>query len=144
MIRQNKGLSFVEYAIILSVVAAAFIGMNTYIKRGLQGKVKDMTDAFISPVQEGEPSPGVYAQSKSSTTSDMVSTTRLLRGGGTSSNLQGTTIITGSSRSEEYAGGEDKYDFISSKKGLPDDIVRASDSEFKNEDLEASLVDSKE
>ena len=33
-----------EYAIVLTVVVTAIVAMQIYVKRGLQGKVKDVTD----------------------------------------------------------------------------------------------------
>jgi hypothetical protein len=39
--RFRKGQSVTEYAILLGLAIAAFAGMQLYIKRGLQGKLKD-------------------------------------------------------------------------------------------------------
>jgi Na+(H+)/acetate symporter ActP len=47
----RRGQSLVDLAIILSVVGLVFVTMNTYIKRGLQARVKDLTDYVISPKQ---------------------------------------------------------------------------------------------
>ena len=41
---QRKGQSMAEYAIVLTVVVTAIVAMQIYVKRGLQGKVKDVTD----------------------------------------------------------------------------------------------------
>ena len=38
--RNRKGQSTAEYAIVLSIVIAAVIGMQIYVKRGLQAKVQ--------------------------------------------------------------------------------------------------------
>lgn len=46
--RRSKGQSTAEYAIVLSIVLAAVIGMQTYMKRGLQGRYKSVTDAMTS------------------------------------------------------------------------------------------------
>ena len=45
LIRQ-RGQSVTEYAIVFSVVAAAVIGMQIYLKRGLQAKEKGVTDYY--------------------------------------------------------------------------------------------------
>lgn len=37
-----------DLAVVLAVVGMVFVGMQTYIKRGIQGKVKGMTDLIIS------------------------------------------------------------------------------------------------
>lgn len=44
-IRLNKrAQSTLEYAVIIAVVVAGLIAMQAYVKRGLQGKIKDATD----------------------------------------------------------------------------------------------------
>ena len=40
----SRGQSVSEYAVVFSVVAAAIIGMQLYLKRGLQAKEKSATD----------------------------------------------------------------------------------------------------
>ena len=42
--RLRKGQSTAEYAIVIGLVIAAAVGMQIYVKRGIQGKVKDATD----------------------------------------------------------------------------------------------------
>ena len=42
--RLRKGQSTAEYAIVIGLVIAAAVAMQVYVKRGLQGKVKDATD----------------------------------------------------------------------------------------------------
>ncbi len=61
----NAGSSFLEYVLLFSVISAVFLGMNTYIKRGVNAKIKDMTDYFISSNQEGKTSK--YVESNSET-----------------------------------------------------------------------------
>jgi hypothetical protein len=46
--RINKAQSTAEYAVVLSVVIAAIIGMQIYVRRGLSARVKAGTDAFTS------------------------------------------------------------------------------------------------
>lgn len=58
----QKAQSTLEYAILIFVIIAALIAMQTYIKRGMQGKLRESTD------QIGEQySPGI-------TTSDFTTT----------------------------------------------------------------------
>ena len=40
----KKGQSTAEYAIVIGLVIAAIVAMQIYVKRGLQGKVKDAVD----------------------------------------------------------------------------------------------------
>ena len=42
--RNQRGQSMAEYAIVLTVVIGAIVAMQLYVKRGLQGRVKDVTD----------------------------------------------------------------------------------------------------
>jgi len=44
----RKADSINEYVIILAIVGIVFVSMNTYLKRSIQAKVKDLTDATIS------------------------------------------------------------------------------------------------
>ena len=43
-VTKRKGQSMAEYAIVLTVVITAIVAMQIYVKRGLQGKVRDVTD----------------------------------------------------------------------------------------------------
>ena len=40
----NRGQSVLEYAIFIAVVAAALIGMNTYVTRAIQANLKGAED----------------------------------------------------------------------------------------------------
>jgi hypothetical protein len=72
MLRQlRKGQSTAEYAIVIGLVIAAAVAMQIYVKRGIQGKMKDATDyndpsATMMKTVQYEPD---YA-----TTTNMVST----------------------------------------------------------------------
>lgn len=39
--RHNKAQSTAEYVIVLGLIVAAVVGMQSYIKRGFQGRIKD-------------------------------------------------------------------------------------------------------
>jgi hypothetical protein len=45
---KRRAQSLNEYAVLIVIVTMAFVAMQTYIKRGLQGKIKDLADQ-ISP-----------------------------------------------------------------------------------------------
>ncbi|MCX5698281.1 MAG: hypothetical protein NTX01_01080 [Candidatus Omnitrophica bacterium] len=47
----RRGQNLADLALIIGVVGLAFIGMEAYIRRGVQGKVKDLTDYIISDKQ---------------------------------------------------------------------------------------------
>lgn len=44
---KQKAQTLSEYAIIIGVVAILLMTMQVYVKRGLQARVKDMTDVWI-------------------------------------------------------------------------------------------------
>jgi len=44
MLRRDRGQSTLEYAVIIAVVAAALVAINIYMKRGIQGKLRESTD----------------------------------------------------------------------------------------------------
>ncbi len=47
-----------ELALIIGVVGLVFMGMQVYVKRGIQGKIKDVTDSVLSSTQSaGDPGP---------------------------------------------------------------------------------------
>jgi Flp pilus assembly pilin Flp len=48
LLRNKKGQNTAEYAIVIGLVVAAAIAMQTYIKRGIQAKVKDGTDLLTA------------------------------------------------------------------------------------------------
>lgn len=43
-----RGQSTAEYAILIAVVIAAVVGMQLYVKRGMQGKFRDVSDAYTA------------------------------------------------------------------------------------------------
>ncbi len=44
MLRRKIGQSVTEYAVLISLVSMAIFGVSLYIKRGIQGAVKDTAD----------------------------------------------------------------------------------------------------
>lgn len=47
MMRNRKGQNVAEYAILIALVIGAAMAMQTYVKRGLQGRIKGATDTNI-------------------------------------------------------------------------------------------------
>ncbi|MCX5698288.1 MAG: hypothetical protein NTX01_01115 [Candidatus Omnitrophica bacterium] len=81
--RSRKGQSTAEYAIVIGLVIAAVIGMQVYVKRGIQGKIADasdtgVTDADIPDIVHSDTNYGVNDQKqfepRYSTSTKMVST----------------------------------------------------------------------
>lgn len=48
MLRIRKGQTVAEYAVLLSLVIAAALAIQVYVKRGIQARVKMGTDAYTS------------------------------------------------------------------------------------------------
>ena len=44
MMRTLRGQSLLEYTLLLVIIIAAFVTMQTYLKRGVQGRWKDSVD----------------------------------------------------------------------------------------------------
>ena len=93
----RKGQNLAEVALIIGVLGLVLIGMQVYVKRGLQGKVKDLTDIIISGGSEKQ---AAYQQDTSGfeindLTSTLVSDTRVTvkesEGGGRRSTGSETT-----------------------------------------------------
>lgn len=51
--RLRRGQSTAEYAIVIGLVIAAAVAMQVYVKRGIQGKVKDAVDFSKTDVTSG-------------------------------------------------------------------------------------------
>jgi len=49
----KRAQSTLEYAILIAVVVGALIGMQTYVKRGLQGRLKAASDDVGSQFEPG-------------------------------------------------------------------------------------------
>ncbi|MDD5408931.1 MAG: hypothetical protein PHC71_02440 [Candidatus Omnitrophica bacterium] len=74
--------SFMEYMIVFGIISAVLWGMNIYVKRGLQGKVKDLTDVFMGKGQETDISPTAAITSKADSLYGSTVDTQLFLGGG--------------------------------------------------------------
>ncbi|MBF0386479.1 MAG: hypothetical protein HQL20_01325 [Candidatus Omnitrophica bacterium] len=44
MKKNSKGQSTLEYAILIIIIIAALLSLNTYVKRGVQGRLRSATD----------------------------------------------------------------------------------------------------
>ena len=76
----SGGQSLLEVAILMGVVMLAVAVMQTYIKRGVQGKTKDLTDIIIGTQQKA-----YVAESQTSQTTSTVSAVATIsteKGGG--------------------------------------------------------------
>ena len=53
LLRNKRAQSTAEYAILIGLVVAALLAMQTYVKRGLNAKMRDATDTFATTVGLG-------------------------------------------------------------------------------------------
>lgn len=100
----RKGQSTAEYAIVIGLVIAAIVAMQVYVKRGLQGRVKDAVDyrdsgdSVTGKTVQYEP---YYTQSSMTSTQAVSDTEKTATGGGvsrtgeTTASRTGTQTITG-------------------------------------------------
>jgi uncharacterized protein (UPF0333 family) len=51
---KENGQSASEYALLIALVLAVFVGMQTYVKRGIQAAIKENVDEFGIQQEEGE------------------------------------------------------------------------------------------
>jgi hypothetical protein len=95
--RLRKGQSTAEYAIVIGLVIAAAVAMQVYVKRSLQGKIKDAADyndeaATMLTTSQYEP--------EYQTTQNMVSTrdasekATTAQGGGVTREITGEDVST--------------------------------------------------
>ena len=107
MFRKNSGFSISEYVIITALVLAALTAMNIYIKRGVQGRIKDLADYNINagkPVQENEASPTATTTGESNQTTETDSRISMLQGGVLDSNLEEEIVGDSKSSTKDTAG----------------------------------------
>jgi len=43
---KNKGMSSLEYAVVIAIIVATLLGMSVYIKRAICGKMRESGDTF--------------------------------------------------------------------------------------------------
>ena len=53
-LRKNRAQSTLEYAILIGVIVAGLVGMQVYLKRGYQGKLKDSADSMGEQFSPGQ------------------------------------------------------------------------------------------
>lgn len=113
---KKRASSFMEYAIVLGVISAVLVGMNTYVKRGMQGRLKEMTDYFISSQQLTE----IYStESTSDSITDTAIDKQAFIGGGTK------TVLTEARDVQAQSTAQDKEAplFVSQEAGKQKEAV---------------------
>ena len=92
MFANKKGQSTLEYGLIIAVVVAALLAINWYMKKGVQGKLKESTDQIGRQFDPGTFSTAWRAQGNGTTTT--VETRDTAANGATTSNITAAETIT--------------------------------------------------
>jgi len=61
-IRNSRGVSTIEYSLIVAVVVTALLGMHIYVKRAVSGRMRQAADTFGYGRQYGSTSPSERLQ----------------------------------------------------------------------------------
>lgn len=110
--RLKKGQSTAEYAIVIGLVIAAAVAMQVYVKRGIQGKIKDAVDFSKKDVTSGvtigttsqyEP---YYLSQSLNTSSNSATVATMGTAGVVNRNITGNEVTsrTGTVTTENYSG----------------------------------------
>lgn len=143
----KKASALMEFAIVLGVVSAVLVTMNIYMKRGLQGKVKDMTDYFISagqPAQENQVDSEVETTNQSNVHSSSTLVDKTDIGGGKKMSLSESTSIFAESTTKDTGNSPTKADtstFIPAEAGQFDNLDRPKDTDFIDPEILAECGD---
>lgn len=68
----KRGQSTLEYGIVIAVVVAALVAMQTYIKRGMQGKLKQASDDIGEQFSPGYTTGNYISNSSVNSTENIV------------------------------------------------------------------------
>lgn len=95
-----KGQSLVDIVTVFAIISLVVIAMQTYIKRGIQGRTKDLTDMIINPNNLAQRyTTSDWEKSSSSSEFDGTTTVSTVKGGGVIKNINETTGSTSTSES---------------------------------------------
>jgi Flp pilus assembly pilin Flp len=103
----HRGQNTAEYAIVIALIIGAVIAMQTYVKRGLQGRMKDATDYVatetkdIGTTKQYEP---YYAEQEMTVGTKTRSTADTSEGGGKQTDTEVDTTRIGYQEYKDTAG----------------------------------------
>jgi len=113
----RKGQNVLEYSILIALVVGAAIAMQTYVKRGLQGRVRNAVDHVgvvgdvggAPLVLSGDQYEPYYAESHSDQTSNSQVNKVVAIDGGVTNNVnnQESRILTGATEITRSTAGQD-------------------------------------
>lgn len=111
--KKNKAATILtDYLILLGVVSLALVAMQTYVKRGVQGQVKEMTDYFIGGEQALIVDPTVHSASVSNSTMNSYNSAELLEAGRTRNAGLDIVNVEAASRSVAQESDINKPDYL--------------------------------
>ncbi len=103
MLRNRKAQSTLEYAVLIAVVVGALIAIQIYLKRGVQGKMRESADQIGEQFEAGQ-------TAVNRTTGRVGATVQTLQGGE-------TTVRTGRSASGANVTGSEQRTESGSEEG---------------------------
>ncbi|MDD5166730.1 MAG: hypothetical protein PHQ57_05015 [Candidatus Omnitrophica bacterium] len=103
----HRGQNTAEYAIVIALIIGAVVAMQVYVKRGLQGRMKDATDyvatetSQIGATKQYEP---YYAEQEMTAAQKTTSTAETLEGSEQQKKSEQTSERTGYQQYKDTAG----------------------------------------
>lgn len=89
---KKKAQSLTEYSVCLAVVLVALITMNLYVKRGLQGRYKDLVDYTVDKVSDIRQYEPYYVDSEHTTITNTTTGEIMSNGGSFTRTIDDTSI----------------------------------------------------
>lgn len=120
----KKASAFLEYVLILGIVSLALIMMNVYMKRGLQGKIADMSDFFIGQEHAANSEPTANITANTSNTYSGSTTYDTSSGGRTQLALLDNNNVKSTSRVADFPNISSSESFILAEQGYITPPVR--------------------
>lgn len=106
MLKNKRGQNTLEYALIISVVIAALLTINTYLKKGVQGRLKESTDQIG---KQFDPENFTTASKTAGSGNTITSEDRDVATGTTTSNITTAETVTKSEYEQWGKGAAQHY-----------------------------------
>ncbi|MDD4953394.1 MAG: hypothetical protein PHG40_00620 [Candidatus Omnitrophica bacterium] len=113
----KRANTIMEWVILIGLVSLGFITMNIYVKRGLQGKIADMSDYFIGEEHAADANPTAIVTSKTVSSSSGTTTSDMSFGGGMQLALLEDRDITATSRVVDESKEQKPGKFVPQESG---------------------------
>jgi Flp pilus assembly pilin Flp len=90
MFKDKKGQSALEYALVIGVAIVALLAVNMYMKKGIQGRLKESTDQIG---RQFDTANGFVTSWMTRSSGNTVTTERRTPGGNITTNITGTEVV---------------------------------------------------